>query len=78
MSEFKLKEYPREQYEEDVLKLLEEKGLSKAVKKYLDKIDEECRYMGVSYLPHRTIQEFLCNILFLCEKYEERINETDN
>ena len=69
MSEFKLKEYPKEQYEADMLKLLEEQGLSEAVKQYLNEIDIECS--GMSYLPHRTIQEFLCDVLFLCEKYEE-------
>ena len=64
-----LKEYTQEEYESDMMKFLEEKGLSKAVKKYLDEIDRECS--GMSYIPHRTVQEFLCDILFLCEKYEK-------
>ena len=66
-----LKEYTQEEYESDMMKLLEEKGLSKAVKKYTDKIDQECRYMGVPYLTQRAVQEYLCDILFLCEKYEK-------
>lgn len=64
-----LKKYTQEEYESDMMKLLEEKGLSKAVKKYLDEIDQECRVL--SYISHRTIQEYLCDILFLCEKYEK-------
>lgn len=66
-----LKEYTQEEYESDMMKLLEKKGLSKAVKKYADKIDQECRYMGVPYLTQRSVQEYLCDILFLCEKYEK-------
>ena len=66
-----LKEYTQEEYESDMMKLLKEKGLSKAVKKYADKIDQECRDINLRYIPHRTIQEYLCDILFLCEKYEK-------
>ena len=58
-----LKENTQEKYKSDMKKMLEEKGLSKAVKKYADKIDQECRYMGVPYLTHRSIQESLCDIL---------------
>jgi len=65
-----LKEYTQEEYESDMMKLLKEKGLSKAVKKYADKINQECRYMGVPYLTYSAVQEYLCDILFLCEKYE--------
>lgn len=61
----------KEEYESDMMKLLKEKGLSKAVKKYTDKIDKECRYMGVPYLTHRSIQESLCDILFLLDLYEK-------
>ena len=64
-----IKEYTQEEYESDMMKLLKEKGLPKAVKKYLDEIDRECRVL--SYIPHRTVQEYLCDILFLCEKYEK-------
>lgn len=67
----KLKEYTQEEYESDMMKLLKEKGLSKAVKKYADKIDKECRYMGVPYLIHRNVQESLSNILFLLDLYEK-------
>ena len=66
-----LEEYTQEEYKSDMMKLLKEKGLSKAVKKYADKIDQECRYMGVPYLVQRAVQEYLCDILFLCEKYEK-------
>lgn len=66
-----IKEYTQEEYESDMMKLLEEKGLSKAVKKYADKIDKECRYFGVPYLTQRAVQEYLCDIMFLCEKYEK-------
>ena len=66
-----LKEYPQEEYKADMKKMLEEKGLSKAVKHYLDEIDRECREVNLSYIPHRTIQEFLCDVLFLCELYEK-------
>lgn len=66
-----LKEYTQEEYESDMIKLLKEKGLSKAVKKYADKIDQECKYMGVPYLVQSAVQEYLCDILFLCEKYEK-------
>ena len=45
-----------EEYESDMMKLLEKKGLSKAVKKYADKINQECRYMGVSYLTQSVVQ----------------------
>ena len=71
----KIKEYTQEEYESDMMKLLKEKGLSKAVKEYVDKIDQECRYECVNYLKHITVQEYLCDILFLCEKYEKENKE---
>ena len=46
-----LKEYPQEEYKADMKKMLEEKGLSKAVKHYLDEIDRECREVNLSYIP---------------------------
>lgn len=68
-----LREYPREEYEADMRKLLTEKGLSGAVKIYLDKIDEEVSDTG--YVTHRTVQEFLCDILFLAQEAERRTDD---
>lgn len=65
MSQFDLREYTQEEYTADMQKLLAEKGLRDAVKKYCDKIDDIAS--GLSYVPHRDIQEFLCDILFLIE-----------
>ena len=65
MSQFDLREYTQEEYTTDMQKLLVEKGLRDAVKEYCDKIDEIAS--GLSYVPHRNIQEFLCDILFLIE-----------
>lgn len=70
-----LEKYTQEEYESDMMKLLKEKGLSKAVRKHADKIDQECRYMGVPYLTYSAVQEYLCDILFLCEKYEKEKKE---
>lgn len=66
-----LEEYTQKEYESDMMKLLEDKGLLKAVKKYTDKIEQECSYMGVPSLVYKAVQEHLCDILFLCEKYEK-------
>ena len=65
MSEFNLKEYTQEEYEADMKKLLAEKGLYDAVKVYCDKINDVAS--NLSYVEHRDIQEFLCDILYLIE-----------
>lgn len=63
-----LREYPQEEYEADMKTLLAEKGLSGAVKICTDKINEEVA--GTSYVTHRTVQEYLCDILFLAQEAE--------
>ena len=68
MSEFELKEYTEEEYEADMRKLMSEKGLKGAVKEFCDKINDEAK--ALSYSPHRTIQEYLCDILWLIEESE--------
>lgn len=73
MYDFTLKEYTQEQYEADMIKLLNEKGLHDAVEEFCDKINDEASFLG--YVPHRTIQEYLCDILFLVEKHLEIVGE---
>lgn len=63
MSEDELREYTHKEYEADMKNLLAEKGLHDAVKVYCDKIDEVAG--NLSYVDHRDIQEFLCDILYL-------------
>ena len=70
MSEFKLRIYTQEEYESDMRKLLDEKGLHDAVEIYCDKIDEVAGCL--SYISHRDIQEFLCDILFLIQLDKKR------
>ena len=65
MSEFTLREYTQEEYEADMKKLLKEKGLHDAVEKYCDDINSYAS--ALSYIGHRGIQEFLCDILFLID-----------
>ena len=65
MNEFTLKEYTHEEYKADMQKLLKEKGLYKAVEDKCDKINSLSSVL--SYLPHREIQELMCDILFLIE-----------
>lgn len=68
-----LREYPQEEYEQDMKTLLTGKSLSGAVKIYLDKINKEVEGMG--YVAHRTVQEYLCDILFLAQEAERRTDE---
>lgn len=65
-----LREYPQEEYEQDMKTLLAEKGLSGAVKIYADKINEEVADAG--YVLHRTVQEYLYDIIFLAQEEERR------
>lgn len=67
---FNLVEYTEEEYKADMQKLLAEKGLHDAVEVYCDKIDEVAGVL--SYVPHRTIQEFLCDILYLIDLEKEQ------
>ena len=67
--DFGLREYTNEKYTEDMKNLLDEKGLKESVKVYLDKIDEEVSSTG--YIMHRTVQEYLCDILYLVELVEK-------
>lgn len=73
--EFTLKEYTVEEYDRDMKDLLKSKGLTNAVKVYCDKIDEETRSTG--YIMHRTVQEYLCDILYLVELSEGK-NDSKN
>lgn len=65
-----LKEYPQEEYEAEMRTLLAEKGLFSAIKVYTDKINEAVT--GTSYVTLRTVQEYLCDILFLAQEAERR------
>ena len=64
-----LREYKQSQYKSDMKKLLDEKGLHDAVEKYCDDINEIAS--ALSYLPHREIQECLCDILYLIRLKEK-------
>ena len=68
-----IKEYTPEQYRADMQKLLKEKGLQGAVEVYCDKIEEVASCL--SYIGHREIQEYLCDILFLIELDKGQENE---
>ena len=68
MADFTLREYTQEEYKADMQKLLEEKGLYKAVEDKCDRINSLSSTL--SYLPHREIQELMCDILFLIELQE--------
>lgn len=65
MSEFTLREYPQEEYEADMKKLLKEKGLHDAVDHIADRINSLASVMN--YVAHREVQECLCDILFLID-----------
>lgn len=69
MSEFTLREYTQEEYKAEMQRLLAEKGLHDAVKEYCDEINDTAS--ALPYVPHRIIQEFLCNILFLIDLDKE-------
>lgn len=68
-----LKEYPQEEYEQDMKTLLTENGLYGAVKIYANKINEEVADSG--YITHRAVQEYLCDILFLVQEAERRTDD---
>ena len=65
MNEYTVKEYTQKEYKADMQKLLEEKGLYKAVEDKCDRINSLAS--ALSYLPHREIQELMCDIMFLIE-----------
>ena len=71
--EYTLKEYTREEQAADMRKLLDEKGLRGAVEEYCDKINGVAGLL--SYLPHREIQEYLCDIIALIDLDKERKKE---
>ena len=73
MAEYTLKEYTQDEYKTDMQKLLDEKGLYKAVEDKCDRINSLTS--ALSYLPHREIQELMCDILYLIEL--ERTGEKD-
>ena len=68
-NEYTLKEYTREEYIADMRKLLQVKGLRGAVEDYCDRINSLASVL--SYLPHREVQECLCDIIELIEINEE-------
>ena len=63
MREFELRIVLPTEYRNSLRKEIEENGLYKAVEKRCDEINKECRDMG--YVQHRTIQEWLNEILDL-------------
>ena len=65
MADFTLKEYTQDEYKADMQKLLEEKGLYKAVEDKCDRINSLASILR--YLQHREIQELMCDILILIE-----------
>lgn len=67
MKEYTLREYTKEEREADMRKELAETSLYNCVKLRCDLIDDECRNQQMKYIPHRTIQEFMCEILELIE-----------
>ena len=69
MSEYTLREYPEDEYREDLKMLLRENGLHDAIKEYCDKIEEVAGYY--SYGGHRKVQENLNTILDIVDIYEE-------
>lgn len=64
-----LREYTQDEYRADMKKLLTERGLHGAVEKYCNDINEIAS--ALSYLPHREIQECLCNIIYLIDLKEQ-------
>lgn len=68
--EFSIKEYTPEEYKQDMLKLIRERGLKGAVKEYLDKIVEETS--GMSYIPSMSVKEWAYDILNICNLWEEK------
>lgn len=65
-------EYTKEEEIADMQKLLNQKGFAGAVEFYCDKVDEVASQL--SYLPHRDIQEYLCDIMKVVELYESNTN----
>ena len=72
MREFTLTEYTQEEYKSDMQKLLEGKGLYKAVEDKCDRINSLSSRLD--YLPHREIQELMCDILYLIELEQQGEN----
>ncbi len=64
---FSLKEYTPEEYERDMRKLLSEKGLHGAVETYADLIESLMHDINAGYLTIATVQEYLCDILYLID-----------
>lgn len=65
--EYTLREYTKEERESDMRKELETTSLYNAVKHRCDLIDDECIVHQLGYIPHRVIQELMCEILDLIE-----------
>jgi len=71
MIEFTIRDVPYEEYIGNLKSEIINDGLYEAVKKRCDQINHECKNMG--YIQHRTIQEWLSEMLDLLKlrEYEE-------
>ena len=65
--EYTLREYTKEEQEADLRKELETTSLYNSVKQRCDLINDECVNQQMGYVPHRCIQEWMCEILDLIE-----------
>lgn len=65
--EITLREYTPEEYKADMRKELEITSLYNSVKQRCDLINDECINQQMGYIPHRCIQEWMCEILDLIE-----------
>lgn len=63
--DYTLREYTKEEQEADFRKELETTSLYNSVKKRCDLINDECVNQQMGYIPHRCIQELMCEILDL-------------
>ena len=67
MNDFTLREYTQEEYDADMKKLLSKLGLHSAVENICDEINDITSVLG--YVGHRTVQEYLCDILYIIDLY---------
>ena len=72
MSDFTLREYPREEYMADLQKELDKKGLKKCVEKRLDNIISEMRGLTNSYIILSGVAEDMDDIINLIELREKK------
>ena len=72
MSDFTLREYPREEYLSDLEKELGKNGLKKCVEKRLDNIMTEMRGLTNSYITLSGVAEDMDDIINLIELREKK------